>query len=82
MRGTLESLVARCPGDESPHCAILESLAGQTAAAPPVASARRTLKQVRPGQKIATSRPKAPVAAAQSAGHAGLMAWSRSISQD
>ena len=81
MRGTLESLVARCPGDDNPHCAILESLAGQTAAAPHVASARRALKQVRPGQKIATSRPKRPAAPAQPAGHAGLMAWTRSIAR-
>ncbi len=44
MKQSLEDLVAACPGDDSPHCAILEGLAGESRelgdpAMPPAASA-------------------------------------------
>ncbi len=81
MRSSLQQLVARCRGDQSAHCAILETLAA--AAAPPAAPAprpaRRALKEVRPGERRPTrplARANAPAAAP---GHAALSAWTRSL---
>jgi Cu(I)-responsive transcriptional regulator len=84
MRATLSALVAKCAGDLAPHCAILQELA--TAAevlvkAPPSRSAKRTLKQVRPGSS-AGSRSKADAArsrAAEAAPHSALTMWSRGL---
>jgi Cu(I)-responsive transcriptional regulator len=80
MRTLLSSLVARCAGNDAPHCAILDELATATSAREtvPARAAAETLKQVRAG----TSRPgrkhcePAPAAAA---GHSALTMWTRKL---
>lgn len=85
MRATLEDLVTQCRGDHMAHCAILDNLAHADAAPVPVElakAARKGLKVTRPGE----SRPRrralaAPAVQAMPGGpHAGLVAWSRGIS--
>lgn len=81
MRATLSHLVALCKGDDDPHCAILEQLATSAEPVPPPAghTLRNNLKQVRTGS-VAPARKKtraAAATAAEPAGHAALMAWSR-----
>ena len=81
MRSSLRQLVAECRGDQSAHCAILESLA---AAAAPLAAAgpdraRRALKEVRPGEHRPARARVATTAPAAAPGHAALSAWTRSL---
>jgi Cu(I)-responsive transcriptional regulator len=85
MRSTLQDLVARCRGDHSSHCAILETLAlVPTRPLAPAAPerARKALKQIRAGERRA---PRAPQPARMEAAgsvpaHAALSAWARSFS--
>ena len=52
MCATLSELVARCKGDDDPHCAILEEFSAGAQAAgqgAPQRVASKNLKQVRPG---------------------------------
>lgn len=83
MRGTLQGLVARCRGDASAHCAILQTLADAPAPLPAgPARFSKALKEVRPGERRPQRAPRparAPAAAPVSA-HAALSAWSRSFS--
>ncbi|MCC2633299.1 MAG: hmrR1 [Ramlibacter sp.] len=83
MRTTLSHLVALCKGDDDPHCAILEQLAGATgeAATATAQPASRKLKEVRAGTKAPARKPchEAPAPVAPGAGHAGLMAWTRGL---
>jgi Cu(I)-responsive transcriptional regulator len=75
MRHTLANLVAQCAGDDHAHCVILESLStADTRSAP--APAARSLKEVKPGEKVAPKRAasKAPQVAERP--HAALVAWS------
>lgn len=85
MCATLSELVARCKGDEDPHCAILEELsAGGAAAAQaaPQRAASKNLKQVRAGSSAPARGKAAPVGTpAVAAPHAGLVAWSRGLSR-
>lgn len=79
MRATLSHLVARCKGDDDPHCAILEELSGSpaTAAAPP-RPARKNLKQVRAGS-TAPARKNGHAPAPEAAPHLALAAWTRKL---
>jgi len=85
MRVTLDRLVAQCRGDHTAHCAILETLADAPTplpGSPGPARARKTLKEVRPGERRAP-RARHPARAAVAApvpAHAGLAAWARSFS--
>jgi Cu(I)-responsive transcriptional regulator len=83
MRGTLRQLVAECRGDQGAHCAILEKLAQAAAPAPiaVLAGPKRTLKEVRIGERRTTARPRRAVAAAAAVvpAHAALAAWTRAI---
>jgi Cu(I)-responsive transcriptional regulator len=85
MRATLEQLVGRCAGDHGAHCAILDTLAQAPGAAVPVPGPgpRKTLKQVRAGERRVAARPaprpRVPAAAAPSSPHAALSAWTRSF---
>jgi Cu(I)-responsive transcriptional regulator len=79
MRATLEQMVAACRGDHGAHCFILEQLAvgpdqGNSAAT----RARRTLKQVRPGEKRATLRPRQATTATA---HGALAAWTHTFAR-
>lgn len=81
MRGTLDRLVARCAGDESSHCSILDRLAdaAEGAAATPPQPIMSPLKQVRAGTRRAAKKTgsTSPAARAQAAGHTALVAaWS------
>lgn len=79
MRGTLEELVAQCPGDQGAHCAILDKLAQGGGADVPRAIATRTLKQVRPGERRARNRPTLSPKPALPPAHAALSAWTRAL---
>jgi Cu(I)-responsive transcriptional regulator len=48
MKQSLQDLVAACPGDDSPHCAILEGLAGE---GPPAKSSARLAHQAESASK-------------------------------
>jgi Cu(I)-responsive transcriptional regulator len=80
MRATLSALVARCAGDDAPHCAILDELstAGPAPEAIPGRDATRSLKQVRPGSARAARAHCAP-AAPEPAGHSALTMWTRQL---
>ncbi len=79
MKTVLAGLVEHCAGDEQARCAILEQLA-----TPPAATGKpsrtRSLKQALPGSRPAGHRSPDKHAPAPVAGHAGLMAWSRTFS--
>lgn len=83
MRATLAGLVARCAGDDDPHCAILEQLSTSAGPAEGVATrpAGKTLKQVRAGSTAASGQKRAPpqAQAPEPSPVAGLMAWSRGL---
>lgn len=82
MRNSLQGLVARCRGDHSAHCAILETLADAPAAALAAASParrRRSLKEVRPGERRSLRVRPLGAGAATMPAHAGLSAWARSF---
>jgi Cu(I)-responsive transcriptional regulator len=81
MRATLSQLVARCKGDDDPHCAILEELANASPAAEPESKdATRNLKKVRAGTKApARKNCHEPAAVAPPAGHSALTAWTRGL---
>jgi MerR family transcriptional regulator, copper efflux regulator len=81
MRSTLQQLVARCPGDNGAHCAILDSLArgaapAATAAMPP---SKPGLKHVAPGTRRPAATARRPAAPLAAPAHAGLVAWTRSL---
>lgn len=80
MRGTLDRLVARCAGDESSHCSILDRLAhaAEVTAATSPQTIMSPLKQVRAGTRRAAKKTgSASPARAQPAGHTALVAaWS------
>lgn len=82
MRSTLSALVAKCKGDDDPHCAILEELSA--AARPAKGEAKRatkTLKQVRAGSTAGAAKPcHAPATPSQPA-HAALTAWLQALPQ-
>lgn len=82
MRATLSDLVARCKGDDAPHCAILEELsAAEAPVAAPVKQPGKTLKQVKAG----TSRERAATkvhdchASPKEQAHTALAAWAKGI---
>jgi Cu(I)-responsive transcriptional regulator len=82
MKATLSELVDNCIGDHGSRCAILESLStqssGRHAATEASPASAKSLKQVRAGSKREKSHRESPAAQALP-GHAGLMAWSRTI---
>ena len=82
MRKTLEELVSRCPGDHGAACAILDKLASPPAPLSGEASARakKSLKEVRPGERRATRRSRSVMAPPAQVPHAALTAWARTIS--
>lgn len=71
MKQGLERLVAACHGDDDPHCAILDTLAADSPAAPNP-QAHADARPTRAGRRQA-------VAAAPASSHADLMAWTRHI---
>lgn len=75
MRSTLEQMVAECRGDHSAHCVILEQLAVPAGQAQEARRARKTLKEVRAGEK----RPARPREPAPAPGHVVLAAWTRAF---
>ncbi|MBI5278414.1 MAG: Cu(I)-responsive transcriptional regulator [Burkholderiales bacterium] len=81
MRSTLSQLVAKCRGDDDPHCAILEELSSDGVG--PVAAVKpgQTLKAVKAGTTRGSRKPAAePCHAAPKAEPlSGLMAWSRGL---
>jgi Cu(I)-responsive transcriptional regulator len=83
MRSTLSHLVSLCKGDDDPHCAILEQLAGADAQVIPTAPqpASKKLKEVRAGTKAPPPKSchEAPAPVAAGAGHAALMDWTRGL---
>jgi hypothetical protein len=71
MKDALERLVAHCPGDDDPHCAIIEELALHSHATPePRVFESRTLRKSS-GKKV----QKAALRPAASTSHADLMTW-------
>ncbi len=81
MRSTLSALVAKCRGDDDPHCAILEELAAPAKPAKGAGKPAATLKQVRAGSTVSAAKPcHAPAPPVQSA-HAALTAWVRTLPQ-
>jgi MerR family transcriptional regulator, copper efflux regulator len=82
MRGALQQLVAQCPGDQGAHCAILDGLARPASLAIPAAhTPARGLKEVRPGPRRPAARARKVAAPVAAPGHAGLVAWTRSIAR-
>lgn len=85
MRATLEQMVAKCRGDHSAHCVILDELA--TAApiaqdAPSLVRPKRELKQVRAGEKRAAVAPAARRReSAPAPGHTALAAWTHAFAR-
>jgi len=82
MRTTLEQMVAKCRGDHSAHCVILDQLATGVADSPEAACAVRTrhaLKEVRPGEKRPARPPVRRREATPAAGHMTLVAWTRTF---
>lgn len=83
MRTTLSALVAKCKGDDDPHCAILEELsaAGQPAKVDGKPAAK-TLKQVRAGSTAGATKPcHAPAKSSAQPAHAALTAWLQTLPQ-
>ncbi len=82
MRTTLSALVAKCKGDDDPHCAILEELSAVGKPAKVGGKpAAKTLKQVRAGSTASAAKPcHAPDAPPKSA-HAALTAWLQTLPQ-
>jgi MerR family copper efflux transcriptional regulator len=85
MRSTLSQLVSLCKGDDDPHCAILEQLSASAVeeGTLPARPASKNLKEVRAGSKGPARKPprESTLAAAPSAPHAALMAWTRGLGQ-
>jgi MerR family copper efflux transcriptional regulator len=82
MRSTLSALVAKCKGDDDPHCAILEELSASAGPAKVEGKrAAKTLKQVRAGSTPGAAKPcHAPATSPQPA-HAALTAWLQTLPQ-
>ena len=79
MRATLEEMVAACRGDHGAHCFILERLAVASDQGTSGATrARRTLKQVRPGEKRPTIGRREP---ASPSSHGALAAWTHTFAR-
>lgn len=84
MRTTLQQMVAKCPGDHSAHCVILDQLAAAATGPQPAAAViqtrpRRTLKEVRPGEHRPARRAVPQQKAAPAPGHAALSAWAQTL---
>jgi Cu(I)-responsive transcriptional regulator len=85
MRATLEQMVARCRGDHSAHCVILDQLASAPAAVQGASATiqtrpRRALKEVRPGeQRPARSRTVRQHKEMPVQGHVALSAWAQTL---
>lgn len=75
MKQGLEQLVASCPGDDHPHCAILDNLAVDSPAAPKH-SAKFVKPKRRSGPEETASRASKSI---PSGSHIDLMAWMRGV---
>lgn len=72
MKDALERLIASCPGDDDPHCAIIDELAAESRVAPEPGA---------PTPHVARKRPELSSRAAPRPGassHIDLMAWAAS----
>jgi hypothetical protein len=76
MQSALQRLVDACPGDDHPHCAILEGLADGRSDAPAV---RPAGTGARSAARARAKRPAPAAAKASAAAHLDLMAWTRAV---
>lgn len=67
MKQALERLIHACHGDDDPHCAILDSLAAHSPAAP--------VGHIEPVRKVGAEKAGAAQADRSGGAHADLMAW-------
>ena len=73
MQAALKKLVQSCPGDERPHCAILQELAvGSPQAPEPGVVGAKPIRKAARG-----ARPGRAAAQPESTAHLDLMAWTR-----
>lgn len=75
MKQALEQLVASCHGDDGPHCAIIDGLAGGSRAVPDVAP--EALRKARRGSRVPAQGPRP--ASEASTSHVDLMAWTHGL---
>ena len=75
MKQALEQLVASCHGDDDPHCAIIDGLAGGSRAVPDVAP--EALRKARRGSRVPAQGPRP--ASEASTSHVDLMAWTHGL---
>ncbi len=69
MKDALQRLIASCPGDDHPHCAIIDELAAQSHVAPQPGAPKP-----QPSRKR-HERPSKPAPGAGASTHIDLMAW-------